>query len=131
MIGPLKRCIGCSGGLLLRGRLWFRPHECAMSVGGYSTLCLETVLASQPFRQWPRADSYLSAPQHRTEESHLGEKVSLRIPPCLAFDYDRAPGGPEQSPLRGKVLHLDHIGWTQIIAAPTHSGTRIFPDSLL
>jgi hypothetical protein len=95
-----------------------------------ATFCLEAILTSQPFRERPGTDSYLCAPEHRTEEPDLGRKVSLWMSPRLAlYDY-LALGGPEQSPLRRKVLHLDQTGWTQIVAALAHSGTRIPPDSL-
>ena len=120
---------------------WFRldPYlrKCAVRFPNYpisdgrdATFCLEAILASQPFRERPGTDSYLCAPEHRTEKPDLSRKVSLWMSPRLAlYDY-LALGGPEQSPLRREVLHLDQIGWAQIIAALAHSGTRIPPDSL-
>jgi hypothetical protein len=107
----------------------FRFPNYPISAGRDATFCLEAILASQPFREWPGTDSYLRAPEHRTQEPDLGRKVSLRMSPRLAlYDY-LARGDPEQSPLRRKVLHLDQIGRTQIIAALAHSGARIPPDS--
>jgi hypothetical protein len=53
-------------------------------------------------------DSYLGTSEHRTEEADLGPEVSFRVPPRLALHHYLAPGVPEQSPFRRKVLHLDH-----------------------
>jgi hypothetical protein len=105
------------------------PHF-LMLVGRYATLCLEAILASQPFRKRAGTDSYLGTPEHRTEEPDFGPEVSFWVAPRLALYHYLAPGGPEQSPFRRKVLHLDHIRWTQIISPLAHSGTRIPPDSL-
>jgi hypothetical protein len=101
-----------------------------MLVGRYATFCLEAILASQPFRKRAATDSYLGTPEHRTEEPDFGPEVSFWVAPRLALYHYLAPGGPEQSPFRRKVLHLDHIRWTQIISPLAHSGTRIPPDSL-
>ena len=97
-----------------------------MSVRRDATFCLEAILASQPFRERPGANSYLCAPEHRAKEPDLGRKVPVWMSPRLAlYDY-LALDGPEQSPLRRKILHLDQIGWTQIVAALAHSGQRGF-----
>ena len=84
----------------------------------------------QPFRERPAADSYLRAPEHRTEESDLARRFLSGYPRASRSTVTAPLVGPEQSPLRWKVLHLDHIGWTQIVAAVAHSGTRILPGSL-
>lgn len=50
--------------------------------------------------------------------------------PRLALYKHLALGGPKQSPLRRKVLHLDHFRWTQVVAALPHPGARILADGL-
>src|SRR6185295_14887447 len=49
---------------------------------------------------------------------------------CLAFYDHLSFGGPQQSPLARKVLHLDHIWWTQVVTSLAHSYAWILPDSL-
>src|SRR5260370_35819867 len=73
-----------------------------------SAFCLEAILASQPFRERAGTDSYLSAPEHRTEEPDLCPQVPLRVSPRLTLYRHLAPGAPEWSPFRRKVLHPDH-----------------------
>src|ERR1019366_4596320 len=58
------------------------PHF-LMLVGCYATFCLEAILASQPFRKRAGTDSYLGAPEHRTEEPDLGPEVSFWVAPRL------------------------------------------------
>ena len=98
------------------------------SGGRDPTFCLEAILTSQPFRERPSTNSNLCTPEHRTEKTYLGRKVSLWMSPRIAFYDYLALRGPEQSPLRREVFHLDQIGWTQIISAVAHASMRIPPD---
>src|SRR5258706_15953625 len=85
---------------------------------------------SLPSRMRRPAYTSFSPPQHRTEELNFSGEVSLWMPPRLALYDHLAFKSPQQSPLRRKVLHLDHLGWAEIIAALAHSGTGISPDGL-
>ncbi len=62
-----------------------------MLVVSCAAFCLEAILASQPFRERPGADSYLSAPEHRTEEPDLSRKVPLWVSPRFALYRYLAP----------------------------------------
>jgi hypothetical protein len=115
--------------MILRKRMARFP-SCLTWRGRYAAFGLEAILTPQPFRERARTDPYLCAPEHRTEEPDLRRKVPFWMSPRLAHYDNLALGGPEQSPLRRKVLNLDQTGGTQIIAALTHSSARIHPNRL-
>lgn len=81
-----------------------------MQCGRDTAFRLEAILAPQPFRERPGADSYLRTSEHRTEVPDLGRKVPLPMPTRLALHGHLAFGGPERSPVLGEVPHLDQVG---------------------
>jgi hypothetical protein len=106
--------------------LGIRFANCARAGGRETAFRLQAILTAQPFREWTRTDPNLRAPEHRTKEVNFRGKVSRGMPARLAHYDDLPLAGPEKSPFRGKIFHLDQFGWTQVVTPMAHPRARIF-----